>query len=46
MHDISQQIDESEKALSEMLSNLTGNAYDIKGILEFKKLLRGEEDGE
>ena len=42
MHDISQQIDESEKALSEMLSNLTGNAYDIKGILEFKKLLRGE----
>ena len=46
MHDISREIDESEKALSDMLINLTGNDYDIKGILEFKKLLRGEEDGE
>ena len=45
MQDITRQIDESEKALSEILTNLTGNDYDIKGILEFKKLLRGEEDG-
>lgn len=40
--ELGEQIQESEKALSAMIDELTGNEYDMKGLAEFKTLLAGE----
>ena len=37
------EISETEKSLSAMLNGLTGNAFDMAAIQQFKKLLGGEE---
>lgn len=42
LSDIEQQIKETEKQLNDMLDELTGNEFDMKGIHELKKLLGGE----
>ncbi len=39
--DISNEIEETESKLSAMLDDLVGSEYDMKGLEEFKKLLRG-----
>lgn len=44
MVELSSQIDESEKKLSEMLDDLVGEEFDIKGIAELKKLLDGDKN--
>lgn len=41
---LDEQIQESEKALSDMIDELTGNEYDMKGLAEFKAMLAGESD--
>ena len=38
------EITETEKTLSAMLNDLTGNAFDMAAIYHFKKLLGGEKD--
>jgi len=38
------EISETEKSLSAMLNDLTGNAFDMAAIQQFKKLLGGEKD--
>lgn len=40
--DIENEIKETEKVLVDMMSELTGDEYDMKGINEFRKLLIGE----
>lgn len=40
--ELDEQIEKSEKALSDMIDELTGNDYDMKGLEEFKSLLMGE----
>lgn len=40
--ELDEQIEKSEKALSDMIDELTGNAYDMKGLEEFKDILGGE----
>ncbi|MBQ7357562.1 MAG: type I restriction-modification system subunit M [Clostridia bacterium] len=40
--ELSKQIEESEKALSDMIDELTGNEFDMKGLEQFKSLLMGE----
>lgn len=42
-HDIETDIDSTETILCDMLQQLTGNEFDMKGIAEFKKLLSGGE---
>ncbi len=42
LSDIEQQIKETEKQLNDMIDELTGNEFDMKGIHELKKLLGGE----
>ncbi len=40
--ELGEQIQESEKALSAMIDDLTGNEYDMKGLKQLKSLLMGE----
>ena len=40
--ELGEQIEESEKALSDMIDELTGNEFDMKGLEQFKSLLMGE----
>lgn len=40
--ELDEQIEKSEKALSDMIDELTGDDYDMKGLEEFKSLLMGE----
>ena len=40
--ELGEQIHESEKALSDMIDELTGNEFDMKGLEQFKSLLMGE----
>ena len=40
--ELGEQIGESEKALSDMIDELTGNEFDMKGLEQFKSLLMGE----
>ena len=40
--ELGEQIQKSEKALSDMIDELAGNEYDIKGLQELKSLLVGE----
>lgn len=40
--ELNEQLQKSEKALSDMIDKLTGNEYDTKGLEEFKSLLMGE----
>jgi len=40
--ELDRQIQESEKALSTMIDDLTGSEYDMKGLDQFKSLLAGE----
>ena len=40
--ELGKQIEESEKALSDMIDELTGNEFDMKGLKQFKSLLLGE----
>lgn len=40
--ELGEQIQKSEKALSDMIDELTGNEYDMKGLEKFKSLLMGE----
>ncbi len=41
---VEKDIEETEQALSAMLDNLTGNAWDLSGLKELKKLLGGLEE--
>ena len=40
--ELGEQIEASEKALSDMIDELTGNEFDMKGLEQFKVLLMGE----
>lgn len=40
--ELDDQIQKSEKALSAMISDLTGSEYDMKGLMQFQSLLTGE----
>ena len=40
--ELGEQIQKSEKALSDMIDELTGNEFDMKGLEQFKTLLMGE----
>lgn len=40
--DLEKEIYETEGTLSSMLSDLTGSDYDMKGISELQKLLKGD----
>ena len=40
--ELDEQIQESEKALSDMIDELTGNEFDMKGLEQFKSHLMGE----
>ena len=40
--ELGEQIEESEKTLSDMIDELTGNEFDMKGLEQFKALLMGE----
>jgi type I restriction enzyme M protein len=40
--DLDKEINETEKELSNMIDNLTGDEFDMKGLEEFKTLLGGE----
>lgn len=40
--ELDQQIQESEAALVDMMNDLTGNEYDMKGLEQFKSLLMGK----
>jgi type I restriction enzyme M protein len=42
--DVAKQINEAENALSELIGELDGNEFDMKGLNEFKNLLHGKED--
>lgn len=39
---VDSEIDETETALNGLIDELTGNAFDIQGLAELKKLLGGE----
>lgn len=39
--DVVEEIKTTEKELSEMINDLTGNEYDMKGLAEFQQLLQG-----
>ena len=41
--DLEREITETEKVLCEMIDQLEGNEYDMKGLSEFKSLLLGEK---
>lgn len=40
--DVEAQIDETEKAFADMIDDLEGNEFDMKGLKELQKLLKGE----
>ena len=40
--ELGEQIEKSEKALSDMIDELTGSEFDMKGLEQFKALLMGE----
>ena len=40
--ELGEQIEESEKTLSDMINELTGNEFDMKGLEQFRALLTGE----
>lgn len=40
--DVETQIDETEKAFADMIDDLEGNEFDMKGLKELQKLLKGE----
>ena len=40
--ELGKQIEKSEKYLSDMIDELTGNEFDMKGLEQFKSLLKGE----
>lgn len=40
--DVEDEIHKTERALAQMLDDLDGNEYDLKGLREFKSLLMGE----
>lgn len=40
--ELDEQIQKSEEALSSMIDDLTGSEYDMKGLAEFKALLKGD----
>lgn len=42
---IAEEIKETESKLADMIDELTGNEFDMKGLNEFKSLLKGENDG-
>lgn len=40
--DVETQIDETEKAFADMIDDLEGNEFDMKGLKELQKMLKGE----
>ena len=40
--DVEDEIHKTERQLAQMLDDLDGNEYDLKGLSEFKSLLMGE----
>ena len=42
--EIEDEISETEKLLAQMMDDLEGSEYDMKGIGEFRALLMGEKD--
>ena len=40
--DVAEEIHDTEKALSSLIDELTGNEFDMKGLGEFKSFLKGE----
>ncbi|MDO4323150.1 MAG: type I restriction-modification system subunit M [Lachnospiraceae bacterium] len=43
--DLEEQMKKTEKELSSMIDELTGDEFDMKGLAEFKALMQGEKDG-
>lgn len=41
--DIVEEIDNTENELSDLIDDLTGNQYDMKGLAEFQQLLKGNK---
>lgn len=44
LRDVSLQLQETERTLVEMMGELTGNDHDMRGLNEWRKLLKGEEN--
>lgn len=44
--DVSTQLYNIEQELAEMMDDLTGSKHDIEGLKEWRKLLKGKEDGD
>lgn len=42
--DVEKEITESERALSDMIDDLTGNEYDMEGLQEFKRLINSKKN--
>ena len=40
--ELGEKIEKTEKYLSDMIDELTGNEFDMKGLEQFKSLLKGE----
>lgn len=45
LQDVSNELQETEEELAGMMDELTGDEHDMQGLNEWKKLLKGESDG-
>lgn len=45
LQEVSNQLNATEQTLAGMIDELTGSEHDMQGLNEWKKLLKGEEDG-
>ena len=43
--DVEAQIDETEQAFADMIDDLEGSEFDMLGLKELQKMLRGEKNG-
>ena len=43
--DVEAQIDETEQAFANMIDDLEGSEFDMLGLKELQKMLRGEKNG-
>ncbi len=45
LQEVSNQLHDTEQALAQMMGELTGSEHDMQGLNEWKKLLKGKDDG-
>ena len=45
LQQVSNQLQDTEQALAQMMGELTGSEHDLQGLNEWQKLLKGEDDG-